>query len=222
MRTTFSSRAPPPAADTDEHVVLDVGFRRPLTHSGLHRVPHADPPAGPDLSGVPQPVVGADRRVGARHRRGRHGESAPMAARLRAAVRDRQRRAGRGLDGAPHDERRRLRSVRGAHRPGSAGAVRATRRRVAATVRTDRRHRPRRPSERTGASGHAAAGDERPLRAPGRAVGRRALRDRATADGRSVGARRRRVPRRGGRRGTHARRHRRVVDLSGRGADGHE
>ena len=51
-------------------------------------------------------------------RRRVHRQPPPVAARLRAAVRDRDRRARRGPDGAPHDERRRLRPGRRPHRPG--------------------------------------------------------------------------------------------------------
>ena len=79
--------------------------------------------------------------VRARHRHRVHGQPPPVAAGLRAAVRDRDRRARRGPDRPPHDERRRLRPGRRAHRPGGGGPLRAARGRVAAVVRTDRRDR---------------------------------------------------------------------------------
>ena len=86
------------------------------------------------------------RSCRARDRRRVHRQPPPVAARLRAAVRDRDRRPRRGPDGAPHHERRRLRPGRRPHRPRGRRPLRATRRRVASVVRTDRRRPTRRNS----------------------------------------------------------------------------
>ena len=61
-------RATASAAHAGDRVVLDVGRRRPPADPALHRLRHARAPTGPDLPGVPQPGVGADRGVGPRRR----------------------------------------------------------------------------------------------------------------------------------------------------------
>ena len=89
---------------------------------------------------LPEPVRQADRGLGSRHRRRIHRQRAPVAPGLRAALRDRERRARRGPQRPPHDEHRRLRALRRRHRPGGGGAFRAARGRLAPALR-DRRGR---------------------------------------------------------------------------------
>ena len=193
--------APAPPADARQRVVLDVGRRRPPAHPGLRRLRRARPPAGADLPGVPQPVVGAGRGVRAGHGRRLHGQPAPVAARLRAALRDRQRRPRRGPDGPPHDQHRRVRARRG------RTSARRSRSASSSTTTCGSRcsSRPARPTPSTGSPSPQRPTprpprQRRPLRAPVGAVGRRPLGHRPAADGRSAVARRRRLPRRGRRR----------------------
>ena len=154
-------------------------------------------PAGADLPGVPQPFVGADRGVGPRHGRRLHGQRAPVAAELPAAVRDRGRRARGGPVGPPHDQHRRLRA--------RARCTSASRSRCASSSTTTcgsrSSSRPADPTRRTrspnpGLPAPRAARDRRSLRAPRRAVGRRSAGDRPAADGRPAVAHGRRLPRR--------------------------
>ena len=207
------------AAHADERVVLDVGRRRPAAHPGLRRLRHARPPAGADLPGVPQPVVGARRwSPGAapssaftvNHHQWLPDFEPPY---VIAIVAPR-----RGPDRAPHDQHRRLRPGRRAHRPGGRASASSS----TTTCGCRCSSRPARPTPPTGVGeperpAPRAAADDRPLRAPRGALGRRPLGDRPAADGRPAVADRRRVPRRGRRRRSHARRHRRAVDLSRRG-----
>ena len=171
---------------------------------------------------MPQPRVVAHGRLRSRDRHRVHGQSPPVAARLRAAVRDRDRRPRRGPDGAPHHERRRLRPGRRSHRPRGGRPLRALRRRVASAVRTDRCHQRVGTGGRAGAPGPASARLRRSLRASVGVVGRRPFGDRPAAHGGPALADRRRVPRGGLRCRAHPRRHRRAVDLSRHGGDGHE
>ena len=172
---------------------------------------------------VPQPVVDADRGVGPGDGRRLHGQPPPVAARLRAAVRDRQRRPRRGPERPPHHEHRRLRARRRPHRPGGRGPLRAARRRVAPAVRADRR----RPTPSTASPSRSGPTPRPPLsddrfehRSVLSGVGRSAIGP--PADGRPAVAHGRRLPRGRRRRRAHARRHRRPVDLPGPGRDGHE
>ncbi len=198
-------------------MVLDVRSGRGAPHPGLCGVRPAGPPAGADLSVLPEPVDGTEG--GERPRDGGrvHRQRSAVAARLRTPLRGRQRGAGRGPDRPSHDQRRRLPARGGAHRARGRGAFRARGGRVGAAVRADRCDRPGRPGARAGASGPARPARPRAVRAPGGAVGDRPVGPRAAADGRPAVADGRRVPRGGGRRGTGARGHRRAVDLSGRG-----
>ena len=186
-----------------------------LRIQGCDRLRHARPPAGADLPGVPQPVVGRRRAVSGRATVvGFTVNHAPVAPGLRPAVRDRQRGARRGRRRPPHHQHRRLRPRRRAHRPGGRGPLRAARRRVAPAVRADRRRRRPRPGRRARSCPRRAPPltDDRfehrsVLSGVGRsAIGRRLMRRPAVAHGR-------RLPRRGRRRRPHARRHRRAVDL---------
>ena len=89
-------------------------------------------------------------------------------------------------------------------------------------LRADRWSGRRRSDRRAGATGAPGAAARRSLRAPVRAQRRGALGPRPAAHGRPALADRRRLPAGRGRRRAGARRHRRPVDVPGRGGHGHE
>ncbi len=203
-------------------VVLDVRGGRHAAHPGVRRLRHSGAPAGGRVSDLSQQCPRAPSGVGAGHDRRVHRQCPPVASGVPAALRDRRRRPGRGPLHPADDPHRGVRPGRRPHRSGGGRPLRAPRGRVAAGVRTDRSRHRRRP--RRGAAGlrHAGPARARPVRAPGGALRYRTVAGRAASDGRSAVVDGRCLPPGGGRRGTHRRRHRRPVHLSGRHRHGHE
>ena len=71
----------PSRAHPGDRVVLDLRRRRRAAHPGVPGLRHARPPAGAHLPVVPQPSVGARRRVRPRHGGRRHRQRPPVASR---------------------------------------------------------------------------------------------------------------------------------------------
>ena len=200
-RARRSPGASPSRAQPGHRVVLDIGCRRRAAHPGLRGLRSARPPAHPDLPLLPQPLRQTDRGLGPGHRDRVHGQRAPLAARLRPALRGGQRRPGRGPERASDHQHRGLRADRGAHRPGGGGAFRAARGRLAATLRAHRRGRPGRAGAGPRAAHAAPARQLGAFRAQGGAERSRPLQAGPAPHGRSPLLGGRRLPRGGGRAG---------------------
>ena len=154
-----------PRADAGQRVVLDLRRRRHrcASRAAATAATLVHPPV-PDLPVLPEPVARSRPRCRAGPRSSASRSTPisgcpdfepPYVIANVALAEDAERPA--------HDEHRRLRARRRAHRPGGRGPLRAARRRVAAAVRADRVRRPRRPRRRArcGPSPRPPSSDDR-------------------------------------------------------------